>query len=101
MTLSRTYRSFAVIITALFLLLQGVSLSHAASYGSEPHEHDGVICVVSLQDEAQAIVPPPVEMPEAPALQSRIDAPYEVYFDSAPTRHYRGREPPPRGPPSK
>ena len=101
MTVSRTYRSFAVIITALFLLLQGVSLSHAASYGSEPHEHDGVVCVVSVHNEAQVIVPPPAELPEVPALQSRVETPYEVYFDSAPTRLYRGRDPPPRGPPSK
>ena len=98
--MTKAYRYVAIVVTALFLLLQGTSLSHAASYGSGPHEHDGELCVVSVQNETQAIVPAPTAAPELPALQSSPTVIFEVDFIHAPTRLYRGREPPPRGPPS-
>jgi len=100
MSLAPTYRYAAIVITALFLLLQGVSLSHAASHGQGPHDHDGVICVLNLHGEADAIIPAPQVSYVQPA---RIDAPdfeFDIEFTSAPIREYRGREPPPRGPPS-
>lgn len=100
MKATRTYRYFAVLVTALFLLLQGASLSHAASYGSAPHEHNGVLCVLSLQNEADTAVPAPQISFIAPALTGDSPLVFETDFISAPKRSYRGREPPPRGPPS-
>ena len=99
--ISKTYRYAAILVTALFLLLQGASISHAASYGSDPHEHDGVECVLSLQNETQAIAPTPIAPAKLPALISSPVIVFETYFINAPTRLYRGREPPPRAPPSQ
>ena len=98
--MTKAYRYVAIVVTALFLMLQGTSLSHAASHGSGPHDHDGELCVLSLQNETQAIVPAPTAAPELPALQSSTVVAFETNFIDAPTRLYRGREPPPRGPPS-
>lgn len=98
--INKVYRFTAIMLTALFLLLQGASLSHAASYGSDPHEHEGVECVLHQQTETQAIVPTPVASPILPALLNSPLAAFETDFTDAPARLYRGREPPPRGPPS-
>ncbi len=99
-TISKTYRSVAILVTALFLLLQGANLSHAASYGSDPHEHDGVECVLSQHIKTYAAVPAPTESLISPTLVSSPIDIFESKFTDAPTRLYRGREPPPRGPPS-
>lgn len=99
-TTIKAYRYAAILMAALFLILQGVSMSHAASYGSDPHEHDGVLCEVSLHNEANVIVPTPAAVPELPALQSSLIFVFETNFTDAPTGLYRGREPPPRAPPS-
>ena len=101
MRLTRTYRYAAVFVTALLLLLQGASLSHAASHGQNTHEHDGVICVLSVQNEVDAVIPAP-DVTYTPA--ALIDTPrleFETDYISLPSRHYRGREPPPRAPPSQ
>jgi len=100
MSFTRTYRCAAIFITALFLLLQGANLSHAASHGQGPHEHDGIICVLSLQDEADLVMPAPQVTVLGPAEDNTARVEYETAFMSAPAKHYRGREPPPRGPPS-
>ncbi len=100
MNFARTYRFAAVIITALFLLLQGANLSHAASHGQAPHEHDGVLCVLSLQNEIEAVIPAPQITFVLPALTDAPRTEFETDYISAPVKHYRGREPPPRGPPS-
>lgn len=101
MSFARTYRYLAILVTMLFLLLQGASLSHAANHGQGPHEHDGVICVLSLQNESGALIPAPQVTYTLPALTDAPHVDYQTNYVSAPIRHYRGREPPPRGPPSK
>lgn len=101
MKLTRTYRYFAVLVTALLLLLQGATLSHAASFGTDSHEHDGVQCVLSLNTQTAAIVPAPTLYVPAPALIDSPQPEFDFDFTSAPARDYRGREPPPRGPPSQ
>lgn len=99
MRLARTYRYFAVLVTALLLLLQGASLSHAASFGTDPHEHDGVQCVLSLHNQTQAIIPAPQLHVPLPALIDGLEVNFEIEFTNAPARDYRSREPPPRAPP--
>jgi len=76
--INKVYRFTAIMLTALFLLLQGASLSHAASYGSDPHEHEGVECVLHQQTETQAIVPTPVASPILPALLNSANPRPEV-----------------------
>lgn len=87
-------------LTGLLLLLLGANLSHAANHSAAPHEHDGVLCVLSLQDETIAVIPAPTEKPVAPALSDTPTPSFHTHFTNTPKRSYRGREPPPRGPPS-
>ena len=83
---------------ALFLLLQGASLAHAAQYGSE-HSHDGVVCeAVPLAEEAEALAPPPARhtLPEPAPAPLLAPVPYaEPALANAPAR-----APPSRGPPT-
>lgn len=41
------------------LLLVGLlfSIAHAAEHGSGAHEHEGVVCLVILNDEQDALIP--------------------------------------------
>ncbi len=52
-----------VLITALFLLIKTGSFAHGLEYGSAPHEHDGMVCGLSLsEDYEQDIALPPSEI---------------------------------------
>ena len=91
-------RWLAAAFAAAFLLLQGLSLAHAAEYGAE-HSHDGVVCDVALLvEDADAVEPPqpaiatPVERPAAP----RAVTPHLAPTLATPP----ARAPPVRGPPT-
>jgi hypothetical protein len=77
--------------------LQTLSLAHAASYGEEPHEHNGVACdiVVVSSDEA-GILPVPLTF-DLPVQTTLHIAPQP--FTSAAYLAPQGRAPPPRAPP--
>ena len=87
----------AAAFAVLFLLLQGVSLAHAAEHGSE-HSHDGVVCEAVIHSEDETAVDPvlpPAGLPEVTPAAPREAAPYRAPASaSAPAR-----APPARGPP--
>ena len=81
----------------LFLAGQVFSIAHASEFGSDSHEHNGVVCVAILNDEPEALVSAkPATTPTfkngasnaRPALQP-------AYF-----QHLRAIRPPATGPPS-
>ena len=80
----------------LFVVGQAFSIAHAAEYGSEPHEHNGVACLAVLHDELDDDVPagglaaPQVYGTTACGMQ-----------DASPSsvRHTYALQPPATGPP--
>ena len=41
----------------LFLVGQLFSIAHAAEHGTDAHEHNGVVCVVAVSDDATGLLP--------------------------------------------
>jgi len=56
-------RKISLALALLFLLIQGATLSHAASFGFAPHTHEGVLCTVAIlteDDQDDKLLPAPV-----------------------------------------
>ena len=86
-------------LVALILLGQGLGQAHASVHGDHPHEHNGVVCDVTLisEDLDDLILPPSPKLPADPIAHARqTDAPALTF--ALPTPH--SRAPPPRAPPS-
>ncbi|HFB55481.1 MAG TPA: hypothetical protein ENJ46_06105 [Hellea balneolensis] len=63
---SKTRQILIVMITMLFVLLRVGSAAHAATYGSGPHKHNGIICGLSLVEDHDG----DVLLPTAPSLST-------------------------------
>ena len=98
MTLRRAHYGLIALLIGLFLAFQISASAHAITYGDNPHEHDGVSCVITtLAENDQGILPVKPEI-----VAERIDVDFVSYepFVSTPIRVNHSRAPPPRGPPS-
>ena len=89
--------AFRVLCLSVFFLIQSLTLSHAVEHNGEPHEHDGVVCEVTLiATDVQSVSPPPViiDVPER-----FVSLP--VYAVPQAPKYLRpdGRAPPGRSPP--
>jgi len=64
-----------VLCLSLFLLAQSLTISHATEHGDHPHEHDGVVCEVTLigADIEQITPPIPVIYGVEPHIEDRCD----------------------------
>jgi len=82
----------------VFMILQGLSLAHAASYGTDTHDHDGAICVIGTQVEADEIAPLPEFISHQPEIE-RGPIIFREAFTSASRISPPARAPPPRAPP--
>ena len=97
MTLGSSKRWYAALLIAFFLCMQGFSSAHAASFVDDPHDHDGVMCVVGVsQASGHAILPtPPVVFEPAPLQLIRYTAEFtSVRYLPAAARAPPGRSPP-------
>ena len=96
-TRTLAYRFVAGLACALFVLLQGASMAHAAQFGSD-HSHDGVVCeaVIVAEEEAEVLPPLPAAavLPEPPVVPAT-----RAVLHSAPVTAFAARAPPVRGPP--
>lgn len=98
MKLKRSYHFLIGCFAFLFVTLQGSALAHAAQYGDNTHEHNGVVCTVdAIAAEQDVSLPVPVSFNiPAPALAQL----YAQAYVSAAVTSPQGRAPPPRGPPT-
>lgn len=93
----RTYRLLLLLLAGWFLLAQSLSVSHATTYGDGPHQHDDVVCAVSVAShESVAPLPVPVspDYVTLPFKDTFIETLRSVRLPSA-----QSRAPPPRAPP--
>lgn len=95
---SATYRLCITLFAALFLLVQGYGVAHAAGYGDAPHDHDEVTCVINVvASDHDCVLPPQLTADPLPILG--LCAPLTPYIRAA-VQIPPGRVPPPRGPPN-
>lgn len=98
MTFRSAYIGFVSLIVGLFFAFQISAAAHAIEHGENPHEHDGVSCVVTtLAENDQGVLP--VE-PELVALSMPVDFTWIDIFKPIQVQTYHTRAPPPRGPPT-
>ena len=94
----RAHNGLIALLIGLFLAFQISASAHATTYGDNPHEHEGVSCVITtLAESDQGILP--VE-PEIVAERIRVVFVWQEKFVSTPIIVNQSRAPPPRGPPS-
>lgn len=92
-------RTFRAVLLCLYVLIQSFSLSHAAEHNGEDHEHNGVVCEITLiAPEADVILPPSLTIitPEPYDVPISYQACVGSIFITPPCR-----APPSRGPPLK
>lgn len=83
---------------ALFFSLQSLSIAHAAEHGHEPHDHDGVACVVMvLAEDETALLSTPLVFE---TIETEFSQPIFAQIKSALYVAPQSRAPPPRAPPS-
>ena len=65
-TVKSTRFGLTALLAVLFVLLQGFSVAHATHYSDGEHDHDGVLCVLSvLQDRNDDFISPaPSDFPK-------------------------------------
>lgn len=98
MTLTSSKRWFTAFLVGLLLCLQLVSSAHATGFDEQPHEHDCIMCLVSVnQGDDQAVLPTPPIVYVRSVLQPSS---YVTSFTSALYIRPFGRAPPPRSPPA-
>lgn len=86
------------LFAVLFILGQVSAQAHVIANGGTDHSHDGVACAVALVTAEQAVLTPPIVVPQPLNLTPmRVD--YALTTDTRP-RSFDGRAPPPRGPPA-
>lgn len=89
--------AFRVLCLSAFFIIQSLTLSHAVEYNGEPHEHDGIVCEVTLiASDVEAVVPPAVII----VVPERFISVPAYTVPQAP-KYLRpdGRAPPSRSPP--
>jgi len=97
MSSTRTYRSLAAILATVFLVFQVFTVAHAANFGENSHDHDGIACVVGVMSYDEQGV-----LPVEPAFEPIITYSFSVFQTSYQSIAYLtppGRAPPPRSPP--
>ena len=83
--------------TLLFLAGQVLAVAHAAEFGTEPHSHANVACMVAVTDELDTTVP----SADHSLPQRRIEGGVWPDNSTAPaTRHCWALRPPATGPPT-
>jgi len=98
MTLRRAYIGFLGLIIGLFLAFQITATAHASEFGENPHEHDGISCVITtLAETDQGILP---VKPEVVAEAAPIELVWVESFTPIHIQTNLTRAPPPRGPPA-
>ena len=95
----RRFYHILVLLSALTLMgVQGFALSHSVSCGSEPHDHDGIACVLDqAQIEHKLLLP---ETGPAFAEFFPVETIKEPISSKSPDYIFKSRAPPSRGPPS-
>ena len=97
MRLRRTYQILIASLAFLLLTLQGIAFAHAAQYGDENHEHNGVACAIATIATDQDDVPIlPVDAAEAHTAEPLV---FSVSYISSHVKTVQGRAPPGRSPP--
>lgn len=87
-----------LVLSVLFVTVQIFSLAHAAEYGNESHQHDGIECLIASVSTADVAVPK--QLPSSFTYFRSIQLNYKVFLDLLSWSHPPGRAPPPRGPPT-
>ena len=82
---------------ALVLIGQMCVTAHAVELGSEPHEHNGIVCLALLSDEQDDVLP--TKQCLTPRLKPTESASCSVSIQILPTKHLAIR-PPSTGPPT-
>ena len=86
-----------IIVPARRLASSTVTAVHAFEHGEEPHDHEGVPCVIQLIDTGDYRVDPPAA-PVAHAIQARKDHGDQLGRSEI-TTDLTSAWPPPTGPP--
>jgi len=91
-------KSFTQIVVAvLFLFGQIFAVAHAAEFGTDTHEHDGVVCLAIINDEYAGLeLATAQDLPVIAATRSE----FVVIADQSFRDNTRSIRPPPTGPPS-
>jgi len=85
------------LLLGLVFMAQSFSLAHATRYADDSHEHNDVICEITLINaEDAAVLPLPLS---APSFTPTADIEPQTVFISASYITPQGRAPPPRSPP--
>ena len=90
--------AFRALCLSVFFIIQSLMLSHAVEYNDEPHQHDGVVCEVTLiAADVEAVSPPPViiDVPER-----FVSVPVYAVPQAPDYLRPDGRAPPGRSPPT-
>ncbi len=98
MSLPRLHRAALVMLASLFFALQSTAIAHAAQYGTDPHDHNGIVCTVDAVAADTDIIVPSAAVFETPHVT--ITPHYFSPFISAAIAAPPGRAPPPRSPPT-
>lgn len=98
MRLRQTYHILLTCFAFLFLALQGTAFAHAAQYGDENHDHNGVACSILTVSSEQDDVP--LLSVDTAFLEPSAVEIYNVLFVSTYVRTVQGRAPPGRSPPA-
>ena len=91
------HNRIAKLAIALFLAGQAFSVAHASEFGTEPHVHNGVVCLAILTDEQEGLVAS-ANLTAATFLAWIPAAPQSAR--QAPLERLHSIRPPPTGPPS-
>ena len=96
MSFRMLYHNIKIILLTVFFGMQVISVSHAIDSHEHPHQ-DCIVCDAGvLSVEPVNITPKPYEVP-FPFLTEKV--PYVSTYQSAATKSYITRGPPPRAPP--
>ena len=91
------HNRIAKLAIVLFLAGQVFSVAHASEHGTEPHAHNGVVCLAVLTDEQDGLVPS-ANLTASTFLAWVPAAPLST--PQAPLERQHSIRPPPTGPPS-
>lgn len=98
MTGLKSFFRLWVLLAALTVFTQTVSLAHAASNGDAPHEHNGIACDLGGLVTPDVVIEPPVNVPillDFKPVKAAISTRQVIAWTWPP-----GRAPPPRSPPA-
>lgn len=99
MSCTRLHNIILSLFAALFIALTTAGLAHASEYGSDPHEHDGVECLVKATADDYSVVLPVV--PECrPVILNVGQVIVPTLYTELVYTKPQSRAPPPRAPPT-